>query len=493
MTTGRAGYRARMGRARRVEVELGDDAPATDAAPAPARDEPRRRPWWLAAVLAVVLVLVGAQVVTDQRERAARAALAAVPGVLSPLDDVVRAAWQVDPGTRPGARVGDVLVAGLVSDDQAVALQGLDVATGAPVWTLEVLAARGDWVPDALADTVPCATVPARPGQVACLVTEGGWGRVDGRWVQTPTATARLLVLDAADGTVRVDREVPPSTQSFTPSGQDVLLVGHEGGTLHVRAQSLAEGTPRWQVTADVADDGPFAEVTATSGLLDAGTLGVVHGRGVTLVATDGEVLRTVVAEPRAALSGVTTTSSAVLAPALRAAVVGDGERTTVVSATAEVVLDGTPVRVVVDDGSVPGLVLTRTPRLEAWDAGDGTRRWGTTVVDAQDVVVLRGRVHVGTSAAVVTYDGATGAELWRTQRPTATGPPQTDGRHLLVLGGRDGRHRAPYDLVALHVTDGTEAWRTPLPAGTSVQGLQGLLVTRPLDPVVPTVAQVLR
>ncbi|MBD7918693.1 hypothetical protein H9657_10450 [Cellulomonas sp. Sa3CUA2] len=475
-----------MARARRVEVVLEGGDADTAAPPSDARSTARRRRWWwLAVPLAAVLALVAGQVVTDRRERAALTALAEVRGVLAPLDDEVEVAWEVDEGTRleGAARVGSVLAATRATADHTVVLEGRDVATGARLWARDVVGPRPRWTPDAEADPVPCTALPDRPGEVVCLVPDGGGDVVDGAWATIAPTTTRLLVLDAADGTVQVEREVPATVQWLTPSGDDVLLVGTVDGTTHVRSQHLLDGTERWHVTVGAgADDLPFTPGAATSTLLDARTLAVDHGNAVTLVSTDGKVLRTVGTQPGTGLTGRRTTTRVELSTALAAAVIGSESSSAVVSATAEVPLDGSVLPVVVDDGSVPGLVLTRTPRLQAWDASAGSPRWDADVVDAQDATILQGRVHVGTSAWLVTYDGATGDELWRWSRPTGTGPLLTDGRHLYVLGSRDGRHSGPYDVVALHVADGTEAWRTPLAARTWLLTLDGLLLAQTFD-----------
>ncbi|ADG72984.1 hypothetical protein Cfla_0064 [Cellulomonas flavigena DSM 20109] len=463
-----------MPRARRVDVELGDLTPvgATDPADAPHPGGRRRWWWWLAVPVAAVLALVGGQLVTDQRERTRLGALAALPGVVAPLDGPPEVAWQPDRGTLVGGavRVGPVLVARHVADDGGALLVGLDATTGERRWELDVVgepAPAPPWWPD----TGGCAAVPDGSGHVACLLT------ADDAGTDRPPAP-RLVVVDAADGTVQVDRELPAWVQWPTLRGDDVLLVGDVDGTLHVASQGLRDGTEHWSTTAE----GSGAGTTAAAALLDDGTLAVARGGAVTLVSTDGAVLRTVGDAPQGGLTGQVATRGVVVSRTLGAVLVGSGSTTTVVTPTGEVRLDGSAAPVVVDDGSVPGLVLTRTPGLQAWDARDGSPRWGAPVVDAQDVTVLEGRVHVGTSAAVVTFDGATGEELWRVARPTASGTPLTDGRHLLVLARQGGRHTTPYDLVALHVADGSEAWRVPLPPQTWLTAAAGLLVAVSYD-----------
>lgn len=473
-----------MARARRVDVELGDAAPPLPAdAPEDAGRGTRRRWWWLAVPVAAVLALVAGQVVTDHRERTRLDALAALPGVVAPLDGPAEVAWEADAGTvlAGAVRIGSVVVTGHVTGTGGMLLVGLDTVTGERRWGVDVagqLAAGPPWRHDAGG----CAAVPDASGLVACLV--------DGAAEVEPARVPRLFVVDAADGSVQVDREVPAWTQWATPTGEDVLLVGDVDGTLHVAAQDLRDGTERWSTTAEGTDDAR-EPVTAVGALLDARTLAVQRGDAVTLVSTDGAVLRTVGVGPQGGLTGQVPTQRVVVSPVLGAALVSGESRTTVVSATGEVPLEGSALPVVVDDGSVPGLVLTRTPRLEAWDARDGSLLWASTIVDAQDVTVVEGRVHVGTSAAVVTFDGATGEEVWRVERPTGTGSPLTDGRHVLVLARQGDRHTTPYDLVALHVADGSEAWRVPLPENTWLTTTGGLLVASSYD--LETVAETSR
>lgn len=457
--------------ARRFEVEM-DDGPQ-DAVPAgPSRARPRRWRWWAAVATAVVL-LAGAQVVVDARDRAALTALAGVEGLVDAPDGPVAVAWRVDPAlqVRSGARVGGSLVAARTGADGAVRVEAVDVTTGAPVWGVEVVPAHedADAVPgDApVGGEVPCVPLPA--GRVVCLVEPG-------------TAEPRLVVLSVTDGALVLDRGVPAPAVSVTPAGDDdVVLTGAAGGEVHVRAWDLDDDVERWRTTLpDVPGDPATSAV-----LLDERTLAVQHG-DVTLVSTGGAVLRRVAAQVPTLLTGAGVSTSVRPSPALGVVVVRDAQGTSLVGELAEQRVDGSPLPTPVDDGSVPGLVLTRTPRLQAWDASDGTPRWGATLVDAQDATVLRGRVHVGTSRAVVTFDGRTGAELWRVPRATATGPVVSDGSHLFVQVMRDGRHRAPYDLVALDVADGRERWRVPLPGDAALTTDGRLLAVVTPDP--PTV-----
>lgn len=474
---------------RRVDVALDDDAadggeppdqPTGDPAPAPV---PRGRAWWV--TLAVVVVLVVAQVVADARDRARVAAASRVPGVVRALDGPADVRWRAAPGTRlaEAARVGEVVVAPLVAADHGVALVGLDAATGATLWRSEVAGARPAWDALATVDPVPCAPVPpgtglddgaTTPALVLCLVTDGGTDVREDVRARVPVTTARVVVVEAAGGRVVLEREVPTPVTSVLVNGSQLLLVGADDD-LHVRSQGLVDGHEGWHVTRRLDVPPPDGRLRAT--LLDAGTLAVDDGRAATLLTTQGRVLRTVGTARPGLRTGQQSGSRVAPSPALGAVAVGNRAGTVLATRDRDLRLTGSPMPVVADDGSVPGLVLTRTPRVRAWDARDGSLRWEATVVDALDVTVLRGRVHLGTASAVVTFDAASGEELWRVRRPSATSSPVTDGRHLYVLAMRDGRHRAPYDLVALHLADGSEAWRVPAPVGAVLTGAAGLLV----------------
>ncbi|ADG72983.1 hypothetical protein Cfla_0063 [Cellulomonas flavigena DSM 20109] len=478
-----------MARARRVDVDLGDGSPDADArdGDGPEQRGPAgRRRWWLAVPVVAVLALVVGQVVTDTRERTDLADLARQPLVVDPVEGPVEVAWQVPRGTQiaSAARAGSVLVAARVTPDLAVALEGVDVATGAGLWSSEVVAARPDLGEDAVADPVVCVPAPDDERQVACLVPDSAWSVVDGAPVTVAATTTRLLVLDAADGTVRVDREVPTWAQWLTPVGDDVLLVGDLHGTLTAELQALRDGATRWRTTSERKAGGPSSRVLPVTTVLDEETIAVDRlGEVVFLSATNGEELGSVVSGLDVGGDGQLVTFTATMSIALGAALVFSDAGTQVATPGRAVSVEGVLPQVLVDDGSVPGLVLTRTPRLTAWDADDGTERWATDVVDAEDVTVFDGRVHVGTSTDLVTFDGATGDELWRFDRPSAEGTPVTDGRYLYTTARRGERHSAPYDLVALHPADGSEAWRAPLPERSWPQSVAGLLVATSFGP----------
>lgn len=488
-----------MGRGRRVEVELGDDAPhdglddeldgdapEVDApeVDSPVADGPRRRArrwWWLAVPVVAVVALVVGQVVTDARERTALADVARLPLVVDPVAGPVEPAWEVEQGTVLAAagRSGSVLVAPRVTDDLAVTLEGVDVVTGAGLWSLEVVAARPDLGEEAYPDPSVCVTVPDDDRQVACLVPDGTWVYTEDEGALATATTTRLLVVDAAEGTVRADREVPTWAQWLTPVGDDVLLVGARDGELLAVLQDPRDGTARWSVTHEPPSGAMPLRIVPVATVLDDRTVGVDLGGGVAFLSVlDGADVGWAVPYPDMELDGSLLPTSTTMSPALGAALVDAPGGVQVATPGRSVAVVGSLPQMLLDDGSVPGLVVTRTPRLTAWDVEADTRRWeAPEIVDAQDVTVLDGRVHVGTTTDLVTFDGRTGEELWRFDRPSARGRTVTDGRYLYTTAHQGGRNRAPYDVVALHPADGSVAWRAPLPERSWLESMAGLLL----------------
>ena len=78
-------------------VELDDDAAPLPGGPRLSRaDRWRLVRRWAPVPVALLLVLVGMQVLDAARDRAALAALSEVPGVVRPVDQDVRVLWTVE-------------------------------------------------------------------------------------------------------------------------------------------------------------------------------------------------------------------------------------------------------------------------------------------------------------------------------------------------------------------------------------------------------------
>src|SRR6478736_6759611 len=161
------------------EVDLVDGAADGEPDAAPGRSRWR---WWAVGMAAVaVLALGGTQWVIDQRDAAAVARLARLPGVAPPLGDslrVVRSLSQ-DEATSlwDGIDTGEASASLVVAADGSQSFTAVDKRTGKVVWSTPLLG------PDA-ERSKPASTVyggtclagappPQESAFAACLVTDG--------------------------------------------------------------------------------------------------------------------------------------------------------------------------------------------------------------------------------------------------------------------------------------------------------------------------------
>jgi outer membrane protein assembly factor BamB len=116
--------------------------------------------------------------------------------------------------------------------------------------------------------------------------------------------------------------------------------------------------------------------------------------------------------------------------------------------------LAGTPAWTVVDDGSVPGVLLVQdddADELVAIDAATGRKR-ATVLAGRGYVVVLGGRVYALSGSTLVSVDLTTGARIWQATTPVDGYQLFTDGRALYV----DREPDAPtLPLSAFAIDDG--------------------------------------
>lgn len=443
------------------------------AAPAVVADPPARRrgAWWAVAGIAaaVVAALVVTQSVLDARERAARQRLAATPGVVRPIDPDIGVLWRPDPTEQAvllqGIDTGPAMVGLAVAADGSQAFVGLDPRTGEQRFSTPLLgpdAVRARSLDRSAAGT--CLPVPVDAGpptQAACLVSDGFVQYGDeGVETRKPATTTRVVVLDTGDGRVVADTAAPGATALAVLPGLAVVSVPDAA----VTGRDLRTGAVRWTYgpPSPGADRRSFAGETRLFAV-DGVVAVAVPGWTAALLSPSGAVLRAsapgdadVVVDPVSRrLALLSSTGSG----ALRSTLVQRGRH--------DVDLPGGLLPLTVDDGSVPGLVLTSDVSLRAWDSVTGERRWTADVVASVNAMVLRGRVYLSTQAGVVALDGRTGEVAWRgaTTEGNVPGFVVTDGEHLVVadqpvVGGPRS------ELVALGLDDGTAAWRVPFPDG---------------------------
>jgi outer membrane protein assembly factor BamB len=490
------------------EVELVDvatDLPpalAADdlqAAAAQARRAARRRRlvrrWWPLPVV-VAGTLVGTQVVLDARADDRVAARQQVPGVLRSVDPGLPALRHYDEAVASvvlsGVVVGDLRV-GVASppwdaDRELVAVD----RDGEPVWqtSLEDPSRAG---PDAGME-YPVCVPDAEPVQVVrCLVLDRGTApALDDSGVGTPTAPtgARLVALDAADGRVRETREVG-AMSGWGGAGAVQVLASVTDDTLRVTA---------WDTAADRGgpDDPGARPLWRTDVELDGrgGTRPVYYPPGVTVtperVLVQGDMGSWSLAAADGRLQAATRDYLSVSRTGHLLAPTGSGVRLVDDTGTAVAELDGMPLHLTVDDGTVPGVELLTTAgpggrAISAVDVESGAEVWTAPhpLWTESSVVLLEGVLYGADQDAVWAVDAATGREVWRTLLDaSADSALMTDGRHLLLVArpgdlaavglsagapagepvqAPDGGSRA---LAALDLATGAPAWATRLPEG---------------------------
>lgn len=456
----------------------------------------RRWRWWAAGAAAVVVVsLAAVQGVVDHREAVAVARLAAVPGVVPPLGDrlsIVRTISQDEAGSLFGGIETPEGSASLVlADDGSQAFTAVDPRTGATVWSTPLVGpVRGRVVPASTSYGGTCvAGSPA--GEVstfaACLATDGFLRIADDGAQELVAATStRVMVLDTHDGHVVVQWPVEQDTQLAVLAG--LVVVGHRDAErgVEIVAHDARTGAERWRHTEPLVVD-PEAVVDATTehfwSFFTAGdVLAFADGPALTLLSPAGDVVR-------GGLSTVDGGGGYGVDPVTGDLVMtdygssGDAETTTLLSADGDPagdrVLDGRLLETTVDDGSVPGLVLTALGELHAWDRESGHERWTADIQPGYGALVVRGRVYLSTASSLVAVDGRTGHVDWETAATLGLGGSlATDGRHVLVpttssSGVADGGRLLAYDFET-----GDEVGSIPYPKGvTDVQMFQGLLL----------------
>ncbi|GEK20155.1 outer membrane protein assembly factor BamB family protein [Cellulomonas xylanilytica] len=461
-----------MPRGAMQHVEL-DEADVPAVAPEPAARG--RGAWrWVVGVAVVLAVGLGlTQAVLDRRERAATERLAATPGVVRSVGAETGVLWRPDPAVTAviAQRIDvDGAVLGLlVAEDGSQAFVSLDQRTGRQRFSTPLLgpdADRARSLDRTAAGT--CVAVPVDEGppeEAACLVSDG-FVQYGDEGVETRKAatTTRVVVLDTRDGHVVADTSAPGATALAALPGLAVVAVPGRDAETEVSGRDLLTGEVRWRFSPPLpgADRRAFAggvRLVAVDGLVAV----TVPGWTATVLSSTGQVLRESgpgdadhVVDP---VAGRLVLLSATGSGTLLSTLVERGR--------ADVDVPGEVLPFTVDDGSVPGLVVTSSGNVRGWDAATGEARWRSEVVASVNSVVLDGRVYLSTQAGVVALDGRTGELVWRaaTVEGTVPGFLVTDGRQLVTaeqpVGGDDRS-----ELVAYALTDGRTLWRVPFPDG---------------------------
>ncbi|MCL3860615.1 PQQ-binding-like beta-propeller repeat protein [Actinotalea sp. K2] len=433
-------------------------------------------------VAVVALALVLATVVQVRQEAASRAALAAVPGVLSPMVSPPRELWRVASVDGQAEVAGDLL---LLTDSAGARLRAVDPSNGQERWQHDWGQARPGSGGGSCSDVAGfgTATGPSYArGQethaqdvaprILCLRAQPEFaGNLIGLF--PPTV---VVVLSGTDGEVVARREVRGNLLLVRRIGDDLLLAwaGSEGGVTVVR-QDLRTGEDLWVHRSEPgvlgSEGGAQFDVVLHEDVL------TLTSRGAFSVEiADGAPLGPADEAPRPGPDDLTWVYAQTVLP--DGHLVRWGARTATFSTVEVTAPDGRAVlRVTGDpawplphDGSVPDvLVVVAWDRsaLEGYDVRSGDLLWSVEAASTTDPVAqLDGRLFLVEDDQVRAVDVHDGTTVWRAAvDPLLAWSVATDGRSLLVPVPRGQGGSA--QLAALRLDDGTERWRTELPRGT--------------------------
>ncbi|WP_421732275.1 hypothetical protein [Cellulomonas sp.] len=423
----------------------------------------------IAALVALVLVLVGVQSWLDARERARLRYLADVPGVLRTLADPPTVLWRWTPDV--GSLVaGDGAGGWAVGADYhpgGVTLRGTDPDTGDRRWS----------VPFSLDAALPpggrsefpsvwvrCTTV--RSGDAPLVVCAAEVSPVASGGAATP-----LAVLDPVTGSLLATPTVPAGSLWAATGGLLVRATPTEDGRRGVRwtltATDPVTGSVQWQHETPVVpqvhevrirDDVIRAEPELAA---DADRVLLTDSGHAWLFGADGSPRGdvAVAADGRAELG---RSGALVWMPWQDTAVPGG---VLVTRAGTRATVGELPARLSVDDDTAPGVVLLTGDdggwdgvALVARDAGTGDELWRADGVRGEPLLV-DGVVHTAQGADVVARDARTGEVRWSVPVGAVPSWLGTDGsvvvvvtpdRTLLALGLADGRPARSVDLARL-------------------------------------------
>ena len=480
---------ARDGSTQQVELV---DGPVDPGVPVAGRTQLLRRWWLVAGAALLVLVLAGVQWVVDTRADAAAARLAAVPGVLEPLGDeleVVRALGEEE--TRSlltSIPLPDQTWASIrVGEDGSQAFVATDLRSGEAVWSTPLLGPN----PGRAAGRQKSSGGECQPGTDAhepavtwavCAITDGySTFSVAGGEEHVPATTSRVAVLDTGDGHLLADWPVEHDAVIGVLPG--MVLVGlRRDEDIEIVAHDARTGAELWR-----HEDSPADNLARPTGSWSFSTAGEVAAYldvdRLTVLSASGEVVRTDLQSVR----GETLyTDLGTGLPALpRASTDGEAltESTTLLAPDADPARDrvllGRVLQVTVDDGSVPGLVLSSRDRLYAWDLETGRPRWDRDLAAvASNVLVVRGHVFVCGPTSVIALDGRSGEPVWESDAASCSyAGVATDGQDLLVSSLTTGT-TGPGGLTGFDFATGEVTRRFGFPEGIVQLGtLHGHLV----------------
>ncbi|NUU16694.1 PQQ-binding-like beta-propeller repeat protein [Cellulomonas humilata] len=425
------------------------------------------RHWWPVAVL-VVLAIVVSSLVASARDRAFVARMAAVPGMVRPLDSAPVPLWETLASPLPGtllAADGALVVLG--ADDEGWTVTAHDPTTGAERWsTVVAQASRAGFESTAAV----CPALREDVGSlVVCLVQLPRVLYSDDSSIQEPPRVA-VVPLSAEDGSRLGGWEVRGVIVGFDRV-EDDLVVGtlDSEGRLTVQRRDGRSGDVVWSMVTPVVMESA-ATVTAAAMRVLPPVVVLEGGATIVLDVDDGSTIMTA-----ARFSGLQVAPLgerfATWAP------VGGGH-VHGVGGTALYAVSGLPAELSADDGSLAGsLLVDEGPEVAALDLATGAERWRVRSMLDPRVLVSHHLVVSGGSTYGV-LDATDGSMLWEVDT-SAVLPwsPLSDGS--LVLGPGTSADGGP-ELWGRGLDDGARYWSVPLPEGVRwVDSVGGHLVVR--------------
>jgi len=356
---------------------------------------------------------------------------------------------------------------------------------GAP-WTVDLTGPRDEFAVDGAQPGTTCQGTPVQdPRLVVCDVSDGGWVTPDdddASYGTVPSTRDDVVVLSASDGSVLSRWAVGRYTSVAVVEGV-VAVAGLAGEHAVVTGYDAVTGAQRWvyrpRVASRAEGDLDEAKVEGPTVFVNAvGRFFVVEESAPATQALrpDGTEIRTIGDADAEPGSGYMSCDDDVRLGVVCVSSGSDGnEDVLLLGDDADPARDrhlaGGLVRTSVDDGSVPGLVLTDDGGVRAWDApsgrpawtlGSGTAGGGWTDRLTPDALVLRGVVYCTVGNTLVAVDGRTGERRWSVDVGAGASSLLTDGRQVLVAVENSD---ASY-LVAFDLRSGERQFRADYPKG---------------------------
>jgi outer membrane protein assembly factor BamB len=458
----------------------GPGVPPGRSPSSPDGDEPRgalsRLAWkWWPVAAGLVLVVAAGMVIADRREAARLSALAALPGILAPVNGPVRELWRSTLSLAPGSNLGSEprevsgrLVVQLNRPGAGSDVVALDLVTGEEAWRAAVV--RGGTLLTGTSCVQPGAPKVAGDAStapvVACVVTDATDAVDTPAGEVTVTTKARLVILDASTGAAISDGPTDPSTRVIAFGSDLVISSVDADGIVRITRKDPRSASGRWTFTsADPVPRDPdglrdvWVSATGDRMLVDAvSSWWVLSGSGdvIRTGTSPGAPVPTHIAPELTATTLFTESASAPTGVLRMDAVDLSTGRTF----TAE----GAPVTTAVDDGSLADSVLMESDsNLVSYDARSGLMRWTAPLPANASMLVIDGRVVCSGTTELRSIDGTTGKTLWATpvSQPDQTSQ-FTDGTVDVVAQQVNGQGQ----LTAFGLDDGEVRWNADLTNG---------------------------